>query len=436
MKVVVVGFHQLDVFLGRPKERSTMSSQLPPPEKLILEGDTSSMGLKWEKWKRSLLIYLEASDISTDIKKRATLLVLGGSALQDIFYNLPGANVNIGNAVNVFDIAISKLDDYFLPKQNKTYERHIFRQIEQVEGESFEQFLLKLRDQAAKCKFDKPDDQIIDQITGNCLSSELRKKILTMGDEITLDKVISAAKTIEIVNHQLESYEKKDKTNTNEINAIKTTYKNKSKWETKNKEFSKCGRCGQAAHTSQGSACPALGKKCNGCGKLGHYQRCCRTKYNQIKRKSEQKQDSDKNYHKRQKQDTMVNSLEEEQVEYIFNLNDDATIKCEIGGVSLEMLIDSGCKLNLISDKTWDYLKRNKVHCYNQVREPNKIILAYGSKTPLHVSGSFEAIIKANSKEDRAKIYVTGGGSRNLLGKDTAIRLGVLRLGVSVNQIN
>lgn len=58
-------------------------------------------------------------------------MVLGGSALQDIFYNLPGANIEPEEKVDIYEAAVSKLDDYFLPKQNKTFERHIFRLIKQ-----------------------------------------------------------------------------------------------------------------------------------------------------------------------------------------------------------------------------------------------------------------------------------------------------------------
>lgn len=208
--------------------RSIMASQLPPPEKFDIEGDSTSVGLKWKKWKRSLLIYLEAADITAPAKQRATLLVLGGSALQETFYNLPGASVEPEKDVNVFEVAISKLDEYFLPKQNTTFERHIFRLMQQDEGESFEKFLNKLRGQAAKCKFDKPDDHIIDQILEKSLSSELRKKMLTMGDDITLDKVITTATTLEIVNYQLDNYEQKDKNKINEVNAITSKQGNKN----------------------------------------------------------------------------------------------------------------------------------------------------------------------------------------------------------------
>lgn len=261
-----------------------MSNPPPPVGKIDLEGDSSSVGLRWEKWKRSLKIYSEAADVTCALKKRANLLLLGGAALQEIFYNLPGANAEKTEKNDVFEIAIKNLDDHFLPKQNKTYERHIFRLIKQEESESFEKFLIRLRDQAGKCKFDKPEDSIIDQIIERCSSSELRKKILILGDEVTLDKVIIEANTLQIVNQQLESYEQKEICKTTSVNAITTKNRNSQKEQRTEKKCyeerkgSKCGRCGSALHNSQDLTCPAKGRKCNGCGKLGHYQRCCKTK--------------------------------------------------------------------------------------------------------------------------------------------------------------
>lgn len=420
---------------------STMSNLLPPPEKLDLEGDCASVGVRWEKWKRSLQIYLEAADITNSTKKRATLLLLGGAGLQEIFYNLPGASGEATEEVDKFDLAIRKLDEYFIPKQNKTFGRHIFRLIKQVEGETFDKFLIKLRDQAEKCKFDKPDEHIIDQIIERCVSSELRKKILTMGDKVTLDKVITEANTLEVVNHQLASYEHKENTKANEINAVTNKNISTKKWgRTRNESneervLPKCGRCGRMSYGPHDSNCPAKDKKCHRCGKLGHFQRCCKTKSTQQKRKMDKNQEEYRNSYKKPRKETGINSLEEE-VQYIFNMNDDATIECDIGGVKLKMLIDSGCQLNLISDKTWEYLKSNKIICSKQIKEPNKTLLAYGSKTPLYVMGSFEAVIKANGKVERTTIYVVENGSRDLLGKQTAMRLGVLKLGIRINQIN
>lgn len=107
----------------------------------------------------------------------------------------------------------------FTPKQSKVYERHVFRLIKQEEGEKFEKFLARLRNQAVKCKFDEPEEYLIHQINEKCTSVDLRKKILTIGDGITLDKIITA-NTLEVVIHQLEEYERKIKNQDVNVNAV------------------------------------------------------------------------------------------------------------------------------------------------------------------------------------------------------------------------
>ncbi|XP_074034381.1 uncharacterized protein [Leptinotarsa decemlineata] len=155
-----------------------------------VEGDIRSVGIRWEKWKRAFLIYIEATGIEDSLKKRANLLHHGGFGLQEIFYNIPGANLtDQENEAKAFEIAIRKLDEYFSLKHSKVYERHVFRLMKQEE-EGFGKFLLRLRNQAGKCKFGNVEENLIDQIVEKGSSTELRKKILAAGDAITLEKVI------------------------------------------------------------------------------------------------------------------------------------------------------------------------------------------------------------------------------------------------------
>lgn len=111
-------------------------------------------------------------------------------------------------------------------------------------------------------------------------------------------------------------------------------------------------------------------------------------------------------------------------------------IECNIGGVKSNVLIDSGCKLNLLTTETWEYMKRNKIQVSNQIKNPNMIFKAYGSTSPLKVKGSFEAVICINNHRNQATFYVIEDGSADLLGKETAKMLGILKVGLAINQID
>ncbi|XP_050359877.1 uncharacterized protein LOC126779783 [Nymphalis io] len=139
--------------------------------------------------------------------------------------------------------------------------------------------------------------------------------------------------------------------------------------------------------------------------------------------------------HKRNRDERKINSIEEENIHYIFNVNDDATIECTLGGIKLRFLIDSGCKLNIITDKTWKMLKQKRVNISNYTKRSDKILYPYGSKTPLGVKWTLQTTLETNGQSVRAVIYVVNGGSRDLLGKETAISLGLLRLGTEVHEI-
>ena len=398
------------------------------------EGDPTSVGTRWVKWKRAFEIYLLAANIDTPLKKRATLLHLGGLSLQEVYYNLPGAHAEEGDGIDVYTIALHKLDSYFAPKQSRIYERYLFRLMKQEEGEQFERFLLRLRNQAEKCQFHNKEDHIIDQITEKCRLVELRKKILEIGDLITLDEIISKANALEVVARQLEQFKNESTHNMNnftktDINQMDS--KKKFGRPIRHKPFNtNCGRCGSSTHSSNDLKCPARDKRCMKCGFVGHFREHCRTR-----QKRQFSNHRTETVHKKPKTETRKYA-DKSEIDYIFHLDDDETIKCDIGGVIVDMLIDSGSKCNVITDKTWQYLKNNSVLVSNQIRNPNKTLISYGSKKPLDIMGSFDANISVFGNIGiKSTFYVIKNGTRDLLGKESAIALHVLKIG-QINTIS
>ncbi|XP_026746906.1 uncharacterized protein K02A2.6-like [Trichoplusia ni] len=306
--------------------------------------------------------------------------------------------------------------------------------MKQEESERFETFLVRLRNQADKCKFAAKDENLIDQIVEKGHSAELRKKILSAGDSVTLQQVITIATTLETVNRQLDTFEKPSQsktygeTNKSEINKLHTR-----KFPSKNQTSSKnCFRCGSSKHLSFDDSCPARERKCLKCGIIGHFKDYCRTKLQ--KRKTQANSDEKTDRSKRQRLSKPYKNTEE--VDYIFHLDDDATVTCKIGGVVVEMLIDSGSKCNIITEKTWNYLKGHKIKAINQIKKPDKILLPYGSQKPLEIFGSFDATITIDDKVTKnTTFYVIRNGTRDLLGKVSAIQLNALRVGKEISPV-
>lgn len=59
----------------------------------------------------------------------------------------------LGNEINIFQKLVDKLTEYFSPQQNSTFEKQVFRNIKSDGGDTFNNFLLKIRNQASKCTF-------------------------------------------------------------------------------------------------------------------------------------------------------------------------------------------------------------------------------------------------------------------------------------------
>ena len=101
-----------------------------------------------------------------------------------------------------------------------------------------------------------------------------------------------------------------------------------------------------------------------------------------------------------------------------------------MGGVVVEMLIDSGASTNVIDKNLWSKLKQKKIKCVS--RKNDKKLYAYGSKQPLNVLGTFSALVRVGGKETEAELVVINGEGAALLGRETAIQLGVLKLGTRI----
>ena len=115
------------------------------------KGAISSVAPRWKMWKKSLEYYILAKGITHSARKKGLLLHCTGTEVQELFETLqdpgPPADAAEDNA-DEYQKTLRTLDAHFGAQLNEPYERHVFRNLKQEEGETVDQFITRLRRQA------------------------------------------------------------------------------------------------------------------------------------------------------------------------------------------------------------------------------------------------------------------------------------------------
>ena len=226
-----------------------------------------------------------------------------------------------------------------------------------------------------------------------------------------------------------------------EVNSVsgKTNYKGDA-----STRKVKCFCCRYTGHKAIDRRCPARGKQCRKCNGSGHFEAVCKTKGKQTSgrgaggpRKPDVGKKGGVAHHVRQIE---TEGTQGDDCEYSFgilddsNVSSDGKISVKIGGLPLTMIIDSGASCNVIGRNVWEYLKANRVACVST--KASKKLNAQGSNQPLKVAGVFNAEMSVGeSVLSGVEFVVIENEGHVLLGRETAISLGVLKLGAHVNSL-
>ena len=363
---------------------------------------------------------MEANNLRDDKVKRLRLLLHGGSDIQLLYDTLPEAQ--LGDESCSYDNLMRAIEHHLNRPILKVYERETLRSMKKQPNEKVDEFVVRLRQQAAKCGL-APDFQeimIIDQLIENCQEVEMRSRLMTK--DFILFELIDIARQVEF---EVEKKKKSEKARFAEnINDIKVENRrpSRTRFENNSNDQRTCFNCGRSGHLASAESCPARGKKCNKCQRIGHFENTCR------KRKNEAPNNQ---FRKRSQVTTAL--VEEEK--YVFYTGGEYQMNCIIGGVPIEMLIDSGSDANIIGQQDWEHLKGRKIKVYEQSSSSSRIFKGYANQEQLCILGEFKAVVSINGKEIYDNFYVIKNGQRSLLGREAAQKLGVLKIGFDVNEV-
>ena len=375
----------------------------------------------WERWLRAFELFAVGKGVTDANQKRALLLHSAGLELQDVFFTLKEVG---GGEDTAYQKCVKTLNKHFEPKVNIPFERYEFRNTKQEHGETIDQYIVRLRRKAAHCQFDKVEDAIRDQVIEKCESHRLRVKLLERAD-VTLDQLRVIANTMELSERQSQSMEAKPSLPHSSVNKV-SSFSNKSKTSkhrgpSNGGKVSSCFRCGQQGHFSKDPACPAKDKKCHKCGNIGHFSRCCKTK--------PQKPKFHNKGHVRQVEEDSHD--DDGECLYAFEIDSDNGAKhvIKVGTIPVNMIVDSGSTANLVDKDTWNHLKERKIVCHES-KKTTKKLYPYGSTKPLDLLGEFCCDISCDGNTvSKVTFYVVKNKAPALLSRETATRLGILKIG-------
>jgi len=404
-------------------------------------GDASTVSIRWKAWLEEFEAYADSKGLFITVdseenkaQRRALLLYIAGPAVRETFKTL----AEIGNAID-YDAAITALNTHYTVQPNATYQRHLFRKAIQNADETVAQYVTRLKKASLGCDYTDGDNQIRDQVVEHCRSDRLRRKLLEKGEALTLKETLKTAAMFETVESQFQSM-KLDEQDVRRVSSRPPPqqYTRSDGKESKNQ----CYRCGHPGHYGRDPTCPARGKICKNCDGRDHFAKVCRSKSQTTKRGEKKTGEKKTGWNPRPKKkvhhlETQGEDSDSDKSCYAFKVNSTSKldkIPVKVGGVNIDVVVDSGSDSNIIDRELWEKLKSKKIQCKS--RKCTRRLYPYTSKTPLQTVGCFEAEIEAGDQKLQADFIVIEEKGQPLLGRETAVNLGLLKIGIGVNAIS
>lgn len=291
-------------------ERRNMSEYIKRVEELDLSNGNISEN--WRRFKRNFDIFAAAIglDEKTDVVKINTFLNAIGPNAVEVYDTFELTQMERTTYARV----IGSFEEFCKARKNTVYERYIFYQRNQRDGEPFDSYLLEIKQLVRTCEFaEKENEMLRDRLVLGIADKKLQTRLLETKD-LTYEIAVEKCRTNEATKQQTremhklvtvsevrsqqhtqpKQQQKRDYTNNNnrmgterergETQQPSNTYRNKLSNHNQNNSNSEnvnsnnrshCRFCG-TVHRSR--ECPAYGKTCHRCSKKNHFSTVCRAR--------------------------------------------------------------------------------------------------------------------------------------------------------------
>ena len=359
---------------------------------------------EFEKWIKRFERYLTVTNTTSDAGKINTLVYCLGPQAEDILSTLTLSDED----AKKYDTVRDKYKDYFRVRKNVIFERARFNVRVQGSDESIESFLMDLYRLIENCEYGAMEaDLLRDKIVVGVRDKKLSEH-LQLDEKLTLEKCLAKVRAKELIEKQM-SYLNTDATA--RADAVKSTRRAGAPKQAKKKPRQHgrrrtCFRCGNEPHAFDD--CPAKAAKCSKCSRIGHWQKCCKTKTSLKEVREETESEDDDHFLGTV---AVVGEL----------AKDDFTIELNVNDAPVTFKIDSGADVTVIGHSV-----------YKRIAKPPRLqnadkVLVSASGQPLNIVGMFQGELVNKNDVAKENIYVVKRLKHPLIGKPAISSLQLLK---------
>ena len=266
------------------------------------------------------------------------------------------------------------------------------------------------------CNYDKPNEMVRDKIDCGVNTKEIREKLLTEGDTLTMEKAIEIAVTYETTQQHLQSMACHAQGQVDFARRRHQTKQQKPERRQDRTQAQKSPLCKNCGGKHRPKQCPAFGQQCRNCGKMNHWAKVCLSGKKQV------------NY---------IQDEEEDEEAPVFTdaitggkKADAAYAYINIGPDSIHFKLDTGAQANIIPIAVFENMQKKHSLSANGC----KLYGYSGSEITTKGTTTLECSYKGQKHQGIFHIVDNPPNAQPILGLKACLALNLIKLILSVEK--
>ena len=365
----------------------------------------------WRLYAQRFEHFLLANGVTDDSKRLHLLLALIGNSTFKLLANLVAPQTPGELA---YKQVCERLEKHFSPKPVKIAERFRFHNCRQQSGETMAEYLAELRKLAIHCEFgDFLEDALCDRFVCGLKDEAMQRRLLGETD-LSLKKAFEITQAMEAAAINAREIQTTGQQKPCDVNAVTPKFNRQAKQPTKTNM--KCTRCLGTGHDS--TMCRFRSAKCNNCKKTGHIARACRSEKRDTTARGSQPQSGQPPQQKSSSGMHQVTPSEVAAIVHIHTVSQRKSLpksykaNISVNGTTLEMEIDTGAAVSVVSETTWEQ-KLNKPNL-----RPCTLVLKGYPDNPLEIMGCCDVKVQDGETIKQLELIICKGNGLSLLGRN------------------